>query len=172
MPRQPINYNETVFYKIVCNDLQITDMYIGHSTNFSKRKYNHKANCTNPKIKDYGIKLYQFIRENGGWEAWSMAMIEQRPCENKLDALRHERHLIETLKPTLNHTIPTRNLKEWYEANKDVRREYAVQYHIKTAEKRHLHGREDVVCTNCGQQIKRFSLWSQRTIQCADNSLK
>ena len=99
-------------------------------------------------------------------------MIEQRQCENKLDALRHERHLIETLKPTLNHTIPTRNLKEWYEANKDVRREYAVQYHIKTAEKRYLYNREDVVCTNCGQQMKRFSLWNhQRTIQCADDSL-
>jgi hypothetical protein len=32
------NYQNTVIYKIVCNDLSIKDLYVRHTTNFRKRK--------------------------------------------------------------------------------------------------------------------------------------
>ena len=34
-----------VMYKIVCNDLNINDCYVGHTTNFNNRKSDHKYNC-------------------------------------------------------------------------------------------------------------------------------
>jgi len=43
MPRKIINYTNTIIYKIVCNDLNITDLYVGSTTDFTNRKYNHKS---------------------------------------------------------------------------------------------------------------------------------
>ena len=45
MPRKPIDYRHTHFYKIVCKDLNIKDCYVGHTTDFTKRKYQHKTAC-------------------------------------------------------------------------------------------------------------------------------
>ena len=38
MPRKETDYSKTVIYKIVCNDLTITDIYVGHTTDFVVRK--------------------------------------------------------------------------------------------------------------------------------------
>ena len=34
MPKSNCDYSRTVIYKIVCNDLSITDCYVGHTTEF------------------------------------------------------------------------------------------------------------------------------------------
>ena len=57
MPRKIINYTNTIIYKIVCNDLNITDLYVGSTTDFTNRKYNHKSSCNNEKIKNIFIIL-------------------------------------------------------------------------------------------------------------------
>ena len=66
MPRKAIDYRNTYFYKIVCKDINITGCYVGHTTDFTKRKYQHKTVCNNENIKGHNIYLYQFIRGNGG----------------------------------------------------------------------------------------------------------
>ena len=43
MPRKNCDYSRTVIYKIVCNDLNITDCYVGHTTEFTKEKLNIKV---------------------------------------------------------------------------------------------------------------------------------
>ena len=47
MPKNDIDYLKTIIYKIVCKDLNITDFYVGHTTNFIKRKATHKTACNN-----------------------------------------------------------------------------------------------------------------------------
>ena len=133
MPSKAINYDNTHFYKIVCKDLDITDMYIGHTTDFASRKSRHKQFCTkNLNETKYNFYVYRFIRENGGWGNWDMILIETRNCENKLDALRTERDFIERLGSTLNRSIPTRTEQErkrvYYEKNKDRIREWHKAY--------------------------------------------
>ena len=51
-------YANTIIYKIVCNDLNITDCYVGHTTNFTKRKQQHKENCYMATGKHYNYKIY------------------------------------------------------------------------------------------------------------------
>ena len=53
MPRLPIDYSRSVLYKITCRDKTIPDVYVGSTTDFSKRKNRHKTNCNNPKNKMY-----------------------------------------------------------------------------------------------------------------------
>jgi len=38
-------YKNTVIYKIYCKDANINDFYIGHTTNSTKRKHQHKGHC-------------------------------------------------------------------------------------------------------------------------------
>ena len=48
MPKLPIDYSKTIIYKIVCNDTNITDCYVGHTTDITRRKAHHKCSCNNP----------------------------------------------------------------------------------------------------------------------------
>lgn len=106
MPRQA-NYANMVIYKLVCKDPSITDMYIGHTSNFTKRKYFHKRACENPEASGYNSYVYHFIRATGGWDNWDMVLLEQyRACTSKLDARKREREWFDALKPTLNDIAP------------------------------------------------------------------
>ena len=119
MPKKSIDYSKTVIYKICCKDINITDFYVGHTTELTKRKYQHKTNCNNENFKAYNIYLYRFIRENGGWDNWEVVKIEDYICNSFNDALKRERFWIEELKATLNRTIPTRTDAEYYQDNKE-----------------------------------------------------
>lgn len=57
MPRKIIDYSKTIMYKFVCNDLSTTDCYVGHTTDFRKRKSEHKSHCTNVNSKKYDYKV-------------------------------------------------------------------------------------------------------------------
>ena len=66
MPKTKIDYNNTIIYKIVSNDISITEVYVGHTTDFTRRKNQHKCSCNNPTNKTHHFKLYEIIRENEG----------------------------------------------------------------------------------------------------------
>jgi hypothetical protein len=106
MPRLPIDFSKTQMYKIVCNDLTITEVYVGHTTNWIKRKNGHKSCCNNKNTKKYTMKIYTIIRANGGWTNWSMVLIEDFPCTNLLEACKRERELYEQYDAKMNTVKP------------------------------------------------------------------
>ena len=75
MPKVEIDYSNTIIYKIYCKDPSVTDVYVGHTTNFVQRKYSHKQTCNNVKSPYYNLKLYKTIRENGNWSNWEMKIL-------------------------------------------------------------------------------------------------
>lgn len=102
MPKTEIEYANTVIYKIMCKDETIKDVYVGHTTNFVKRKYQHKT-CALHKRK--GL-VYDFINEHGGWNNWSMIEIEMYPCSCIREAMIRERYYIDNENSTLNLNKP------------------------------------------------------------------
>ena len=118
MPRTPIDYTNTYFYRIVSKDLNIKDVYVGVTTDFTRRKSDHKKICcsTNSSLNH---KVYQFIRSNGGWDNFDMILIDKMSCQDSLDAKRKERAYIEQFNATLNVKTPSRSSKEWYYENKE-----------------------------------------------------
>ena len=113
------NYNNTLIYKIVCNDLTITDVYVGHTTDFTKRKYRHKSNCNNETDAKYNLKVYKMIRDNGGWDNWVMVEVEKYPCNDSNEARARERYWYEILNANMNSANPSRSEKEYREDNKE-----------------------------------------------------
>ena len=126
MPKTQVDYSNTIIYKICCKDVSINDIYVGHTTNFTQRKQGHKMCCCNENSNNYNLYVYKFIRENGGWDNWSMIQIEECNCNNKREAEMRERYWIETLKSVLNCNNPFTSKEEkekqkqdWYEENKE-----------------------------------------------------
>jgi len=128
------NYQNGLIYKLCCKDANITDIYVGSTTNFKQRKKLHKSVCNNENNKDYNCDVYKFIRENGGFQNWDMVLVEYYPCKTKLELEKREREIIEELKPTLNKIIPTRTKKEYYENNKEQLLEKKKEYNEKNKE--------------------------------------
>jgi len=129
------DYHNGLIYKLCSKDTDITDIYIGSTTSFKRRKSEHKSNCNNEKNYKYNRDVYKFIRVNGGFSNWDMVLIEYYPCDNKLELEKKEREVIENLKPTLNKFIPTRSKKEYRQINKQQISEKFKDYYNDNKEK-------------------------------------
>ena len=145
------DYSKTIMYKIVCNDLNVKECYVGHTINMTKRKCCHKSACNNEKDKGYNNKIYQIIRENGGWSNWSMILVEKFPCKDKFEACKRERELYEGLGAKMNIQRPyitqedtkeyykkyyqdhkeeyIQNRKQYYQDHKEEIEQYQKKYH-------------------------------------------
>jgi hypothetical protein len=128
MPKKVIDYSKTIIYKIVSNDLNITETYVGHTTNFVKRKWEHKNRCYDKTYDN--IKVYKTIRDNGGWDNWTMLEICKYPCNSFHEAALEERKHYELLNANLNMYNPSRTHEEWYEGYKEKKKEYDKQRRI------------------------------------------
>ena len=122
MPRQPINYDNLIIYKIVCNNITVKNCYVGSTTHFTKRKSQHKSACNNPNDKLHSLLLYTTIRANGGWDNWSMIEIIKQPCVDSNAARRLERDYVELLEADLNMYLPI--------VSKEEVVEYKVEYNV------------------------------------------
>ena len=142
MPRLPIDYANTVIYKLVCNDLSITDCYVGHTTDFVRRKRCHKSNCSNEKGKKYDNTVYKTIREIGGWDNWSMIEIEKYPCKDANEATSKEREWFERLDSSLNMCYPQRGVVEYTRVNRDKILLQKLQYDKENRDSRILKQRQ------------------------------
>jgi hypothetical protein len=134
MPKNAIDYSKTIIYRIVCKDVNITECYVGQTTNFTKRKQQHKENCNGEKYRDYNIYVYQFIRDNMGWDNWDMIEIEKYNAVDSNDASKRERYWIEFYKASLNKQIPSRTKQEHYKDNKDYFLKYQKEYYEENKE--------------------------------------
>jgi hypothetical protein len=166
MPRLPIDYSRALIYKLVCKNPEIKDIYVGSTTDYTKRKNQHKYDCNSEMNEHYNYKVYQFIRNNGGWDNWSMELIEYYPTDDKLKLLKREGEIIRELQATLNIEFPGRNRKEYYidnkisiaeinkkyyENNKDAIRNYKKLYfetnkeHIAEINKKYRDNNKEVI---------------------------
>ena len=95
------DYSKTVIYKIehIEND---NLLYVGHTTNWNNRKTKHKSCCNNKNNKAYNSKLYQMIRNNGGWENFKMIEVEKYPCNYNREAERRENEVMKKFKTNMN----------------------------------------------------------------------
>ena len=119
MPKLPMDYSKCCIYKIEHVDDEKL-VYVGHTTNFDKRNTKHKSSCCNNKETNYKLKVYQMIRENGGWDMFKMIEVEKYPCNDKREAERRENEVMKDLKANMN----MRKSFSTEDENKEIKREY------------------------------------------------
>jgi hypothetical protein len=103
MPKKEVDYSNTIIYKICCKDETIKDVYVGHTTNFIQRKYAHKISCINLNTD---LKIYNVIRNNGGWDNWNMIELAKYECKDVTEARIKEQEHYNELKSSLNSNPP------------------------------------------------------------------
>jgi len=85
-------------YKIIPKQ-ECKALYIGSTTNFKRRKNQHKKNSKNKFKKEV---LYEFIRALGGFDNFICEKVLEFPCESREEGLKKEKELIEKMNATLN----------------------------------------------------------------------
>ena len=122
------DYSKVFVYKICCRDASIEEIYVGSTCNLTRRKTEHKRNCTNEARKEYTCPVYKFIRDHGGWDNWGTVMIEEFSCETKMQKDKKERGWVEALKSKLNKNTPanyqTGEVYDRYEWEKGYRKQF------------------------------------------------
>lgn len=130
-------------YKIQCGD----EVYIGSTRDFTQRKSQHKSCCHKESCKEYNLKIYQTIRENGGWDSKIITPIELLECETITEAHIREQHWIREYNATLNmkqahitteerYESHRQQNKVWRENHREQYIEYMSQYNAKNAAKK------------------------------------
>ena len=128
------DYQKAVIYKWACDDFD--EVYVGSTTNFTRRKHAHKTACNSENDKKHHLKIYQTMREYGGFENWRMIQIETYPCQSKRELEAREEHWRKELNAILNGKRAFRTIQEkkeydqerhklYYETNKES---IAVKY--------------------------------------------
>lgn len=113
-------YKNGKIYRLVNN--VDDEFYVGSTcTSLAKRLYRHKQ----ASILEPNRPVYKHL-VNIGWENVKIVLIQEHPCNNKMELERKEREHIEAFKPTLNTSIPTRTDREYRAANKEVLHEKRV----------------------------------------------
>jgi len=144
-------------YKLCCKDKNIKEVYIGSTTNIIKRRSEHKANCKNEKRKEHNNKKYKFIRENGGWENWSMIMIEKYPCDNGEERRMRE----EQIRLEHHNNLNIRRAYQTEEDRIEDNREYMREYYHTNKDKLNEERKKKVTC-ECGSVVRMSDIVRHR----------
>ena len=165
MPKTPVDYSKTIMYTIRTGN----SLYVGSTTNYTKRKYQHKCSITNENSKKYNLKLYKTIREN---EEWDMKPYSKYPCNDGVEQKLEEQRIRCELKADLNMVSCGTGLnrselcekeydkqynKEYKTENKDKITEYNNQYYTDNKDKILEQMKQKVTC-ECGCIVNRSSL--------------
>jgi len=149
----PYDYTFYKIYKDGC------ESYIGSTVNYNNRKSKHKYACNNPKSNRYNLPLYQYIRENGGYDTFNYEILDKKfVC--KKDAEIYEGELMKIHNSTLNVC------KNYSEEDKKT---YQKKYHEKYPDKK-------IKCEFCNCFITRernmkIHILSKKHIQNLENRI-
>ena len=92
------------------NDMS-QNFYIGSTNDIKERERLHKTVCKSTKNLHHNLKVYQYIRSNGGWDQFVMYSLHQVEYTNKLELRQAEQKYIDLYKPELNVLNAIRDLK-------------------------------------------------------------
>ena len=164
------NYKTGLIYMLRHkDDNELENIYVGSTTNFKGRKASHKGRCNNPNNEKHHYKIYQYIRENDGWENWVMKPIENYPCNTLTELLAREDVVMLEYANRLNEKRASRKQKEYRkdnkehiqelhkkyrDDNKEVLEEYHKEYRKKNGEKNKEYSKEWF--KNNKEKIKKY----------------
>ena len=129
------DFSKALIYKLICKDPEIKEVYVGSTCDLEMRMSKHKSDC-----KRLHVKVYKFISENGGWDNWTVEIIQDYPCSGVEELKILEQHYIKEMGTLNSKSADTGcDKKEYdrlrYEENKDKRNKDSREYNKKKREK-------------------------------------
>jgi hypothetical protein len=128
-------YDNFTIYKIVSKNEDDDNIYSGSTIDFERRKEQHRKAVDNKNGIQYYTLLYRYIRNNGGWENWTIEILDHYPqCKTLVEATTREQEWITKLNPSLNvceaHTTPEekRILANAWKRESESHHKYNAEY--------------------------------------------
>jgi hypothetical protein len=151
-------YQNSAIYKIVSKDISDTSTYVGSSVRWRHRRNCHKSDCNNDKSKNYNYKVYQYIRQNGGWDNFEVVKIEGYPCKTREELALREGFWQRTLKATLIVAQAGRTNKACRQDHKErlyeLQKKYVAAHKDEVAEYSKLYRVQNKAILNAKQNVK------------------
>ena len=122
-------FNNTIFgiiYLIkhkTCDDKKV---YIGSTIDLKRRIRLHRKRCNNEKCKNYKNKLYQYIRENGGFNEYEFIILECYVCNFKHELYDREDDYIKNYPNNLNSQRAYLTGRESKEKIREIKKKYYI----------------------------------------------
>lgn len=132
---------KSTIYKICCLAPEVTDCYVGRTIDATSRLKAHKTCCNNQNGKSYNYKVYQTIRNHGGFDNWNFEEIEtiEHDVDDTTPAREREYFWYNELKANLNNNTPNQEHKVsdkiWREKNVEYIKSYGTEYRDKNKDK-------------------------------------
>ena len=110
-------------YLIYPKDRKNIMLYVGSTTNISRRIKRHEESCIYDNDKHYNYRLYTYIRANGGWDSFEMSIIEEvHNCDNLIELRKREQFHLDRI--PLELRLNTRNAYTTKEQRNEQNRFY------------------------------------------------
>ena len=142
-----MDYKNGKIYKLV--SFETDKVYVGSTTqSLSRRKTKHKSDYKRWMYGNYHyVSSYEIIK----YDDFDIILLEQFPCNSKMELHKREREYIEKI-DCVNKVIPRRTKKEYYDSHKDEisvkRKQYREDHKDEIKEKR----KEKYTC-ECGSTL-------------------
>ena len=112
-------------------------IYIGNTDDIDKKICKHRSECYNENHKPYDYKLNKMIRDNGGWDAFKVQIIDAVITEDRLPLLEFTQYYMDKFQSvksmnTYNAIVSKQNQQEY---QKEYQKTYHTQYYKKNADK-------------------------------------
>lgn len=133
--------------KYIMYRISIADyIYIGSTMDYKQRKIQHKSNCNNVNNPRHNFKVYQIIREAGGWDKCEITPIEEYECDGMISSRIREEYWRREYNANMNsqkaHITP--------EEEKERRSAHAKEY--RQINYKHLNEKHACSCGGCYSQ--------------------
>ena len=133
------NFDCCYIYHIVDSDKVVH--YVGSTSNLNSRKSAHKYRCNTEHDKNYQLDIYQYIRDNGGFDAFEIVPISKiENVKNKTDLLIAEQTEMNKFSNLKNKNGSYRGSRKeinkiYYQKNKDKQNQKNRQWKTNNSEK-------------------------------------
>ena len=98
--------------------------YVGSTSNLNSRRSKHKYNCNHEYCKEYNLDIYQYIRNNGGFDNFQITPVRKiENVNNKTELLIAERLEMEKFTGLKNMRGSFRSEKEKVEMRKQWKKD-------------------------------------------------
>lgn len=134
------DYTAAKIYRLVNSaDDQV---YVGSTCGTLNRRFaKHKKDSRRYPTQ----RVYAHVANGGGWDSWSIELVEAVPCKSLTELRAHERRYVETI-GTLNTQLPGNFAM--YATALDYCRAYYAQNKAKVNERRQLYRAENSEAIN------------------------
>ena len=122
-------------------------VYVGSTNDFKRRIRRHKNNCNNEKSN---FKLYQYLRENGGFNQYEFIILECYVCNFKYELYDREDDYIKMYPNNLNQLRAYLTDEEHKKKNNEQKKIYYEEHREIINEKRN----EKITC-ECGSIVSK-----------------